>query len=262
MAALKSKVWPFFNIFVRMKRNLEVCFSPALYDLYHHPRSVVVVIDVLRATSAICAAFMNGAQHVIPVGDLEEAKAWKKRGHLVAAERDGLVLDFADFGNSPFNFTPERVRNHDIVYSTTNGTGAIHKAAAAHAVVIGSYLNLSALAYWLQQKDRDVVLLCAAWKNKFSLEDALFAGALSRKLLDSGSFCTICDSVNASLDLWDAAQPNVYNYILKAAQKQRLAKNGLDDVIEFCHTPDQMTIVPVLKGDRLVGETVGKICYL
>ncbi|MGQ1891553.1 2-phosphosulfolactate phosphatase [Thermophagus sp. OGC60D27] len=245
-----------------MKCNLEVCFSPALYDLYHHPRSIVVVIDVLRATSAICTAFMNGAQHVIPVGDLEEAKEWKAKGHLVAAERDGLVLDFADFGNSPFNFTPERVQHHDIVYSTTNGTRAIHKAAGADAVAIGSYLNLSALSYWLQKQNKDVVLLCAAWKNKFSLEDALFAGALSKKLLDSGLFTTICDSVHAALDLWSSAQPDIYKYIMKAAQKQRLAKNGLDDVIEFCHTPDQTTIVPVLKGDRLIGETVGKICYL
>ncbi|SFE77397.1 2-phosphosulfolactate phosphatase [Thermophagus xiamenensis] len=245
-----------------MKHNLEVCFSPALYDLYHRPEAVVVVIDVLRATSAICTAFMNGAKHIIPVGDLEEARAWKAKGHLVAAERDGIVLDFADFGNSPFNFTPERVQQHDIVYSTTNGTKAIHKAASAYAVAIGSYLNLSALSFWLQEQHRDVIILCAAWKDKFSLEDALFAGALSKKLLDSGLFTTICDSVHASLDLWKSAQPNVYRYILKAAQKQRLAKNGLDDVIEFCHTPDQTSIVPVLKGDRLVGETVGKISYI
>ncbi|MDK2843107.1 MAG: 2-phosphosulfolactate phosphatase [Anaerophaga sp.] len=245
-----------------MKHNLEVCFSPALYELFHHSDAVVVVVDILRATSAICTAFMNGARHIIPVGSLEEAREWKTKGHLVAAERDGLILDFADFGNSPFNFTSDRVQQHDIVYSTTNGTSAIHKAAKAHAVAIGSYLNLSALSQWLLMKGRDVVILCAAWKNKFSLEDSLFAGALSKKLLDSGEFSTICDSVHASLDLWESAQPDVYRYVLKAAQKQRLAKNGLDDVIGFCHTPDQTNIVPVLKGNLLVGETVGKISYI
>jgi 2-phosphosulfolactate phosphatase len=239
-----------------MKKNLEICFSPALYDLYHNPESVVVVVDILRATSAICTAFMNGARHIIPVGTREEARILKERGHLVAAERDGLVLDFADFGNSPYNFTPERVRKHDIVYSTTNGTSAIHKAAGAYAVVIGSYLNLSALSVWLVAQKRDVVILCAGWKNKFSLEDALFSGALSHKLIQSGEYSTICDSVNASLDLWEAARPDIYSYILKTAQKQRLAQNGLDDVIEFCHTPDQSNIVPLLEGERLRGITV------
>ncbi|MFW5890512.1 MAG: 2-phosphosulfolactate phosphatase, partial [Marinilabiliaceae bacterium] len=174
-----------------MKHNLEVCFSPALYELYHNPEAVVVVVDILRATSAICTAFMNGARHIIPVGSLEEARAMKEKGHLVAAERDGIVLDFADFGNSPYNFTPERVRQHHIVYSTTNGTNAIHKAAGSHAVVIGSYLNLSALTEWVIRKDRDVVILCAAWKDKFSLEDSLFAGAMASRLLQSGSFSSV-----------------------------------------------------------------------
>jgi len=239
-----------------MKHNLEVCFSPALYELYHNPQAVVIVVDILRATSAICTAFMNGAWHIIPVGSIDEARHWKEKGHLVAAERDGIVLDFADFGNSPYNFTSERVRQHNIVYSTTNGTNAIHKAAGSYAVGVGSYLNLSALAEWVIRKDRDVVILCAAWKDKFSLEDSLFAGALASKLLQSGSYSSICDSVSASLDLWEMARPDVYQYILKAAQKERLARNGLDDVIEFCHTPDLTRVVPVLSGEKLVGEVV------
>lgn len=239
-----------------MKHKLEICFSPAFYQHYHDPDAVVVVVDILRATSAICAAFMNGARHIIPVGSIAEARVWKEKGHLVAAERDGLVLDFADFGNSPYNFTADRVKQHDIVYSTTNGTSAIHKASGAHSVAIGSYLNLSAVARWLDEKDRDVIILCAGWKEKFSLEDALFAGALSDKMMQTGKFTTICDSVNAAMDLWEVARPDIYKYILKAAQKERLAKNGLDDVIEFCHIADQTNIVPVLSGDKLVGETV------
>lgn len=241
-----------------MKHEIEVCFSPALYPQYHKEEAVVVVVDILRATSAICAAFMNGARHIIPVGTSAEAKAYKEKGYLVAAERDGLVLGFADFGNSPFNFAPERVQKHDIVYSTTNGTRAIHMAAGAHAVVIGSYLNLSALVRWLLDQNRDVVILCAGWKNKFSLEDALFAGALSKALLQSGRFKSICDSVAAALDLWKSAGAKPYPYIRKAAQKDRLARHGLDDVIEFCHTSDQTNIVPLLVDGKLVGE----ICHV
>ena len=114
------------------KRKLETCFSPALYEAEAHDDSIVVIIDILRASSAICTAFANGAASIIPVAEVAEAKDYKSRGYLVAAERDGFVLDFADFGNSPFNFTREKVKGKTIVYSTTNGTGLINLALSAH----------------------------------------------------------------------------------------------------------------------------------
>jgi 2-phosphosulfolactate phosphatase len=234
------------------KNQIEVCFSPALYSLHHNSDSIVVVVDILRATSAICAAFMNGVKHIIPVGTIEEARQYKQQGFLVAAERDGLVLDFADFGNSPFNFTPERVGNQVIVYSTTNGTNAIHLASSCYRVVVGSYLNFSALGQWLSSQNRDIVILCAGWKNRFSLEDSVFAGALSADLIDRGNHATICDSAHCALDLWMVAKNNLNQYILKAAQKSRLAKHNLDDVIDYCHTSDLTSIIPMLEGNLLV----------
>ena len=239
-----------------MLKQIEVCFTPAIYPIHHNPESVVVIVDILRATSAISTAFMNGVRHIIPVGTVEEARGHKENGHFVAAERDGLVLDFADFGNSPYNFTPDRVKDNDIVYSTTNGTNAIHLAEGCKEVIIGSYLNLGALVKHLCNHNKDAVILCAGWKNRFSLEDSLFAGALSYELIKTGQFDTICDSANAAMDLWSIAKDDLHNYILKAAQKQRLAKNGLDDVIEFCHTLNQTNIVPVLNGDKLIGIPV------
>jgi len=112
-------------------RNLETCFSPALYEEERHLGKLVVIIDILRASSSICAAFENGVSSIIPVATVDEAKAYKSKGYRVAAERDGYVLDFADFGNSPFNFTREKVEGQTIVYSTTNGTGLIQKAKGA-----------------------------------------------------------------------------------------------------------------------------------
>ncbi len=236
---------------MKEKNKLEVCFSPALFEFYQDSKAIVVVVDVLRATTAISAAFMNGVDKIIPVGTIDEARQYKERGYMVAAERDGIVKDFADFGNSPFNFTPERVSGKTIVYSTTNGTNSVMMSKDASKVLIGSYLNVSAVANWLVKQDKPALILCAAWKNKFNLEDSVFAGCISEKLLASGKFHTICDSVKASIDLWKAAEPNVYGYILKAAQKQRLQKNGLDDVIEYCHTPDLTDIIPVLEENYL-----------
>ncbi len=234
------------------KNKVEVCFTPATYPYFENKEAIVVIVDVLRATSAIVTAFMNGVERIIPVGTLEEAKAYKEKGYMVAAERDGIVRDFADFGNSPFNFTPERVKGNQIVYSTTNGTQSIMTAKDSHEVLIGSYLNHQALAEYILKQGRDVLILCAGWKNKFNLEDSLFAGSLAEVILDDWSFETNCDSTLASIDLWDAASDDLITYIEKVAQRHRLAKNGLDDVIEYCHTFNQTELIPVLEDDYLI----------
>ncbi len=239
------------------KRNIEVCFTPVTYHRFHNPEANVVVVDILRATSAICTAFMNGVKRIIPVGTLEEAKAYKEKGFMVAAERDGIVRDFADFGNSPYNFTAERVQGKEIVYSTTNGTNAINIARKSNLVLVGAYLHISALAEFLIEQNRDVVILCAGWKDRFNLEDSVFAGALAEKLIGSGNYETICDSTLAANDLWSIAKSDLVTYTNKVAQKTRLKKNGLDDVIEYCLTPDQTDILPVLKDNYLT--TIDKL---
>ena len=235
-------------------RKLETCFSPALYEADQHSGSIVVIIDILRASSAICTAFANGASSIIPVAEVHEAKEYKKRGYLVAAERDGYVLDFADFGNSPFNFTSEKVAGKSIIYSTTNGTGIIKLASAAGAIVIGSFLNISALTDWIINQDKDVVLFCAGWKNRFNLEDSVCAGAMAERLLESGNYETICDSTLAAVDLWGLAKGDLPGYIEKAAQRSRLRSKGLDDCINFCLTADFTNKIPVLKDGHLVNN--------
>ena len=135
--------------------------------------------------------------------------------------------------------------------STTNGTQAIRIASECHGVLIGAYLNFSALADWLNGQERDVIILCAGWKTKFNLEDSLFAGALAEKLLGAGMYHTICDSTLASIDLWDKARTDLPGYINKVAQKERLRKNKLDDVMGYCHTFDTTRVIPALDGDQL-----------
>jgi 2-phosphosulfolactate phosphatase len=236
----------------KSKNRLEVCLSPAIYDKHADDHNLVVIVDILRATSTICAAIHNGVKSIIPVATVEEAKAMKQQGYMVASERDGYVLDFADFGNSPFNFTPEIVAGKEIVYSTTNGTRCIHMASHSKAVVIGSFLNVSVLAEWLIQQNAPVLLFCASWKDRFSLEDTVFAGALAEKLLTSGKFESICDAVTASVDLWNLAKNNLPAYINKAAQKGRLASKGLDDCIEYCLTDDLCPVIPIFQDEKLV----------
>jgi 2-phosphosulfolactate phosphatase len=233
-------------------KKIEVCFSPALYPYYKNDKAIVVVADILRATTAICAAFENGVKHLIPVAGIEEARAWKEKGYLVAAERDGLVLDFADFGNSPFNFSPDRVKGETIVYSTTNGTQAIKMAAGARHVAIGAFSNLTALAGWLANEGSDVLVLCAGWKNRYNLEDSIFAGALANMMIQGEQYKTICDSTLSAIELWQLARHDLTGFMEKAAHRHRLKKLGLDDVMEYCHTPDTTKVIPLLKDYLLV----------
>jgi len=235
-------------------RKLETCFTPALFEPGLHTGSTVVIIDILRATSSICTAFEHGAESIIPVAGVEEARAYKKRGFLVAAERDGIILDFADLGNSPFNFSRENIQGKTIVYSTTNGTGIIRMASSAGCIIIGSFLNITSLCDWLITRTENVLLFCAGWKNRFNLEDTICAGAIAERLLNSSRYSTICDSTIAAVDLWSVAKKDLRGYIEKAAHRNRLKKNGLDDCIDFCLTFDYTGKIPFIKNDILVSD--------
>jgi 2-phosphosulfolactate phosphatase len=233
------------------KRNLEVCLTPAIFSRFENTDAIVVIIDVLRASSAICTAFSNGASSIIPVAEIDEAKKYKNKGYLVAAERDGYVLDFADFGNSPFNFTRDRVEGKTIVYSTTNGTRIIELTSKSYKTVIGTFINFSPVTGWLLEQNRDVILFCAGWKDKVNLEDSLCAGAIAKKLLDSSRFTSICDSVHVATDLWKLACNDPLKYIEKAAQRNRLRDKGLDDCLEYCMTFDLTGSIPTVQNGVL-----------
>lgn len=235
-------------------KKIETCLTPALFYLYNNEKANVVVIDIMRATTSICAAFAAGAAKIIPVGTVEEARKMKESGYILAAERDGIVLDFADFGNSPNYFTPELVKGKTVAYSTTNGTKAINIAGEARNVIIGAFINMYAVAEFLIHDDSDVVFLCSGWKNRFNLEDTICAGAIAQKILESGKFSTVCDSVHASIDLWNIARTDIYGYIQKAAHRHRLKGIVSDEIVKYCHTPGLTTVLPVYSSGEIVNR--------
>jgi 2-phosphosulfolactate phosphatase len=236
-----------------MSCTIEVCFSPKLYpEILTRENFVVVLVDILRATTSICTAFENGVRSIIPVASLEEAMTLKAQGYLVASEQDGKKLDFADFGNSAFSFTRDKIEGKTLVYCTTNGTRALETARSAATIVMGAFINITALTGWLFRENKNVVILCSGWKNKFCLEDSLFAGALAEALLANPGFTARCDSVEAALDLWYVAKDDLSAYIEKAAHCHRLAKLGLDDVIPYSFTPDLTSVVPVFNGKEII----------
>ena len=232
--------------------SIEVCYSPDLFPLYENKEAVVVVVDILRATSSICTAFENGAHAIIPVKTRREAMNAKENGSIVAAERNGLILDFADFGNSPSNFTKENVLGKEIVYSTTNGTKTVQMAEECKAVAIGSFCNFTVLLQWLIAQKSPITILCAGWKGKYNIEDSVFAGALTDALLATQQYTTMCDSAIAAVDMWNTHKHNLRALINKCAQHERLRSNNLDDCIDYCLTFDTCSKVPVYVAGKIV----------
>ena len=235
------------------KLKIDACFSPYLYPVYKDDESIVVIIDVLRATSAICTAFENGAEKIIPVATLEEAKAYKKKGFLVGAERNGLPVDGFDFGNSPFHYMGENIKGKTIVLTTTNGTQAIEVSKNAHKIVIGSFLNIGALCEFLVKEKRNILLLCSGWKNKFNLEDAVFAGAVTDEISNSAEEqYDFGDACLALKYLAQLAKKNPNKFLSHSSHKERLSKLNLKEDIRYCLTPNQTKVIPVYKDGALV----------
>lgn len=224
--------------------KIEICFSPLLYPAYRDDNAIVIAVDIFRATTTMCAALGNGAAGIIPVATIEEAKAYKDKGYLVGGERNVKRVDFADFGNTPSEYTCDKVKGHDVVFTTTNGTRAIEIAKDCYCLLIGAFSNISTIVNFCVQKKRDVLVLCSGWKDRFNIEDSLFGGALADQLINSG-FEADSDAVQVALDMWKEAKPDVYTYIEKSEHIKRLAANDLLEVGKYCLKQDTVNVLPI-----------------
>ena len=233
------------------KRTLEVCLAPDLLGSYELSGKTVVVIDIFRASSAICTAIAHGVAEIIPIDSLEEAHRLKDEGFIVAAERKGEVVNGFDFGNSPFSFMQEKIKGKSVALTTTNCTHAIHRAKGAKQLVIASFLNISAIAEFLIGIENNVILLCAGWNNNFNLEDSVFAGALCYRIKDH--FTIHCDSANAVMGMFTAAKNDIPTYLKQSSHTHRLQHLHLQKDIDYCLQTDVTNVIPVLVGTSLVG---------
>jgi 2-phosphosulfolactate phosphatase len=235
-----------------IRKNVEVCFTPGEYEYFKGEYDIIVVIDVLRATSAICAAFEHGIKSIIPVATIEEAQAYKDKGYLVGAERKGQIVEGFDFGNSPYSYMNPEFVGKDVVLSTTNGTKALSIASDAPTVVVGSLLNLDALSEWLAEQDQNILCLCSGWQDKFNLEDTICAGAICDYLINTGNFTSDEDSSIAAKYLYLSAWVNPLGYLKSSSHRRRLKNLDLNDDIKYCLTPNQTTVIPILRDGKLV----------
>lgn len=236
------------------KPRIEVCLSPALLHLYDTRNTVVVIIDIFRATSTITAALDNGAQCVIPVASVEECidLGIQMDDSITAGERDGKVAEGLQHGNSPLEYPRSFIEGKTLVLTTTNGTRLLHMIEGASEIVIGSFLNLDVVCRYLVDMGQNVLLACASWKDRFNLEDTLFAGAVVHKT--EGSFEMNCDSARAARHLYMATEGkgHLIGFLRDSSHFLRLSKFGLERDMEYCVTPNLHPVLPVLRGRELV----------
>lgn len=232
--------------------KLEVCLSPALLHLYNPEGTITVIIDVFRATSTIAAALDNGARCVVPVSAVEECINLGQSipNSITAGERDGKVAPGLQHGNSPLEYPADFISGKTLVLTTTNGTRLLHMVQGADTIITGSFLNLTAVCKYLIDRGMPVLLACAAWKDRFNLEDTLFAGAVANRI--APYFSSNCDSVRAAGTLERQAAGNYLDYLKDSSHYHRLAAYGLHKDLAYCTTPDQHPVVPILRGKELV----------
>lgn len=246
-----------------MNTSLEVLFAPAEFSALSArdlSATVCVVFDVLRATSSIVTALGNGAHAVIPVAEIAAALELKAAQPevLLAGERNGRRIraslaggiDF-DLGNSPREFTRDKVRDRTIVMSTTNGTRALRACARARQVIVGSFLNLGAVAAMLHRlRPTLVVLVGSGTLEQASFEDTLAAGALTDLLWPVYGTGEVADSARIARQLFLREGADLPSALAMGRNGQRLlAQPDLAPDLALCATRDRFYFVPTQQPD-------------
>ena len=224
--------------------KIDVCLSPALYPFYKQDNDIVIVVDIFRASTTICTMFNNGASSVITVASVEEAKEYKDKGYIVGGERNARKIDFADFGNSPFDYSREAVNNKEIVFTTTNGTHAIDIAKDCKKLFVGAFSNINAIAEECHKIGERVVIVCTGWQNRINAEDTLFAGAFIEKASQLGAIEYGSDTTRIALELWNNAKYEPIEYLKSSDHYQRLIDNNAEGDISYCFKENSAPVLP------------------
>ncbi len=237
--------------------RLDVFMTPAEAIPAEVAGRTVVVIDVLRASSSIVEAMASGARTIFPVASIEEAirlaNTLGRDGVLLCGERRSLTIEGFDLGNSPGDFTPERVGGKTLVMTTTNGTASMAAAAGAGRVVVGALLNLDAVVEDLVRTGAEPVFLCSGREGRFGLDDAVTAGRMIVALMEARPDVewTMNDGARAALALGRAFDGDAASLFAETAAGRQVADAGLEADLAFCAQTNLRDVLPVLQ-DRSI----------
>ncbi len=236
-----------------MKRDVKVHLLPTLFEPADVRGGVAVIIDVLRASTTITHALANGAARILPCGEVEEARqiasGLDPDEVRLGGEREGVLIEGFHFDNNPLAYTPAAVAGKTIVFTTSNGTRALLRAAGADRVLIGSFVNLQGIVNQLQNDPRPVHLVCAGTKGSITIEDSLCAGAIVDRLLatEQESNPWNDDQLQLALALFrqHSVTPESFRQAMRSGFGGRnCVRLGFDEQIDLAGTYDLFEIVP------------------
>ena len=229
-------------------KSIDVCLTHNQLNNYDHIGKVIVVIDVLRATSTINTILYHGAKLVKPVKTLEECKKLKDKNYIIMAERMGKKVEGFDYGNSPTKIERDLFEGKNVGIATSNGTKAIVKTKGSYITLIGSFMNLSKVVEYLNSNKRDTLLVCSGWKGSTNLEDTLCAGAIIAGLKN---FEYESDTVIITKKLYDQSKDDILSNMKKSSHAKRLS--GYDNIkdIVFCSQVNTQEVLPYLDNDDI-----------
>ncbi|MDZ7721019.1 MAG: 2-phosphosulfolactate phosphatase [Balneolaceae bacterium] len=232
-------------------KKLDVFYSLHSFQEDELRDKTVVIIDVLRASSTIVSAFMNGAKAIIPVGDMGEASKIAQNvdsdNYLLCGEKDGEKIEGYDLGNSPLEYTREIVEGKNLIFNTTNGTKAIKKSLGSSKTFIASFLNVGAIVEELKTQENDVVLVCAGWKGRLAFEDMLLAGNIIHLLGDGNLTNDSRDGAKVAFGLYDKYGDDISTVIHQSNHAMRLKDIIGTSDIDYCCQVDITDMLPRLK---------------
>lgn len=229
-------------------KSVDVCLTHQDFDNYDHKGKIVVVIDVLRATSTINTLLFLGADHVKPVGSLEECKVLKDDDYIIMAERMGKKVEGFDYGNSPTKFKEENIKGRKVAIATSNGSKAIIKSEGSKRTILCSFLNIESVINLIKKYESDVLLLCSGWLGKTNLEDTLCAGGIVAGL---DNFEIESDTALMAKTLHDNTDDILETMKLSSHAKRLSGYDNKVD-IEFCSRVNTQPIIPILNGNQIV----------
>jgi len=232
--------------------NLETLFIPEEIKNIELASKLVVMIDVLRASSTIVTALANGCRGFIPILSpdqvKEKAQQFEKERVILGGEREGIKIRGFDLGNSPREYKKEVVKDKTIIFSTTNGVKTLEMVKSAYEIIIGSFLNLQAVCDYCTNYQGDILIICAGRESKFSLEDTACAGMIINSLRDV--FPVACQEEDANLAaqlIYEEFGNNILEILRKSQHGRYLESIGLGEDLKFCSQLDFFHIVPIFR---------------
>lgn len=246
-----------------MDNKIDVFISSQSFQEEELRDKTAVVVDVLRASSTMITALHNSAKGVIPVADMGDASKISQNldspHYLLCGEKDGVKIEGYDLGNSPLDYTEERVEDKTIILNTTNGTKAIKRAGLADEIIIGSFLNLEALVASLKTVDTDIVLVCAGWKGRLALEDLLCAGNIIYELTEGTLPQNVQDGAKVAFGLFEkfGEDEDLEKAIKTSNYAVRLKDVVSEEDISYCCQRNKMDVLPVM-NEGIISDLYGK----